>query len=145
MPHRLRLMSITSDSLVIDPQLQNAMVEHGQGRLIKGLSHIKPHLSSYKKVLDRLVSLAGTEIQVAVLFEFTPHKKIQSIPNGTCAFQRPKFSHGVAFGTWQNITAKNLDFARSVTRELASIVAVGQQEQLGDIKQGYGNYGTWVY
>ena len=138
-------MSITSDSLVIDPQLQNAMVEHGQGRLIKGLSHIKPHLASYKKVLDRLVSLAGTEIQAAVLLEFTPHKKIQSIPNGTCAFQRPTFAHGVAVGTWKNITAKNLDFARSVTRELASIVAVGQQEQLGDIKQGYGNYGTWIY
>ena len=57
MDHRFRLISINSDLLVIDPQLQNVMAAHGQGRLIKGLSHIKPHFSSFKKVLDRLVSL----------------------------------------------------------------------------------------
>src|SRR5271155_6183208 len=51
----------------------------------------------------------------------------------------------MASASWKNITAENLEFARSVTRDLVSIVAIGQQEQLGEIKQGYGNYGTWGF
>ena len=145
MDHRFQLISINSDLLVIDLQLQNAMAAHGQGRFIKGLSHIKPHFSSSKKVLDQLVSLAGTEIQAVVILEYIPFKKVQSITNGTCAFQRPKFVYGMASASWKNITAENLEFARSVTRDLVSIVAIGQQEQLGEIKQGYGNYGTWGF
>ncbi|KAF8804701.1 FAD-binding domain-containing protein [Phlegmacium glaucopus] len=119
---------------------QNAMLGHGQGRLIKSLSHIKPHLPSTKKVIDRLLSLAGGEIHPVIILEYTPFKKIQSIPNGTCAFRRPTFAHGIALMTWRNITAENLTLARTIARELADIVATGQQEQLGHVEQGYGNY-----
>ena len=133
-----------SDSLVIDPTLQNARLDHGQGRLFKGLSHTKPDLSSTKAVLDRLVSLASSEVQTVVILEFFPLKKIQSIPNGTCAFQRPKFNNGVLVMTWKNNTLENLKLARSIAREFASIVAIGQQKYIGQVEQGYGNYGTWV-
>jgi len=119
---------------------QNQMLGHGQGRLIKALSHIKPHLSSSKNVLDRLVSLAGGEIQPVVILEFTPSKKIHSIPNGTCAFLRPMFAHGIGLMTWKNNTPENLALARSIARELANIIATGQQEFLGQVQQGYGNY-----
>jgi hypothetical protein len=37
---------------------------------------------------------------------------------------------------------ENLKVARSIARELASIVALGQQKYIGQIEQGYGNYGT---
>ena len=45
--------------------------------------------------------------------------------------------------TWKNNTPENLKLARSLARELATIVALGQQEYIGEVKQGYGNYGTW--
>src|SRR5271155_5561703 len=149
MDHRFRLISINSDLLVIDPQLQNVMAAHGQGRLIKGLSHIKPHFSSSKKVLDRLVSLEShrnrnSSCRYTRIYPFQEGPE-HLMTNGTCAFQRPKFAYGMASASWKNITAENLEFARSVTRDLVSIVAIGQQEQLGEIKQGYGNYGTWGF
>ena len=136
---------IASNSLATDAPLQNAKLHHGQGRLVKDLTHTKPDLSSIKAVLDRLVSLASSEIQPVVIFEFYSLKKIQSIPNGsTCAFQRPKFNSGVVVMTWKNNTPENLKLARSIARELGSIVAIGQQKYIGHIEQGYGNYGTWV-
>ena len=95
-------------------------------------------------MLDKLVSLADSEIQIIVLLEYFPFKKIQSIPNGTCAFQRPKFNNAVALLTWENNTPENLVLARSIAREFASIIAIGQQEYLGQVEQGYGNYGTLV-
>ena len=128
--------------------LQNARLDHGQGRLIKDLSHTKPDLSSIKAVLDRLVSLATTtssEIQPVVILEFFPLKKIQSIPNGTCAFQRPKFNNGILVMTWKNNTLENLKLARSIAREFASMVAIGQQKYHVQVEQGYGNYGTLVF
>jgi hypothetical protein len=152
MRHRFAMISHTflRFSLVIDfylPLLQNARLDHGQGRLIKDLTHTKPDLSSIKAVLDRLLSFksatSSKEIQTVVILEFFPLKKIQSVPNGTtCAFQRPKFNSGVLLMTWKNNTLENLKVARSIARELASIVALGQQKYIGQIEQGYGNYGT---
>lgn len=121
------------------------MLAHGQGRLIKALSHIKPHLSSTKKVLDKIVSLAGGEIQPVVILEFSPSKKVHSISNDTCAFQRLKFAHGIGLMTWKNNTPENLALARSIAREFADIIATGQQEYLGQVGQGYGNYGASVF
>ena len=95
-------------------------------------------------MLDRLVSLADSEIHSGVQLEYWPFKKVQSIPNGTCAFQRPKFNHGIVFLTWKNNTPENLVHARNIGRDLASIVAIGQQEYIGQVEQGYGNYGTLV-
>ena len=96
-------------------------------------------------MLDRLVSLADSEVHPIVLLEYFPFKKVFSIPNGTCAFQRPEFNHGVAVMTWKNNTPENLVLARSIARDLASIVATGQLEYLGQVKQGYGNYGTLAW
>ena len=96
-------------------------------------------------MLDRLVSLAESEIHTIVLLEYFPFKKIQSIPNGTCAFQRPKFNNAVALLTWENNTPENLVLARSIAREFESIIAIGQQEYLGRVEQGYGNYGMLVF
>ena len=93
-------------------------------------------------MLDTLVSLANSEVHPAVLLEYIPFKKILSIPNGTCAFQRPEFNHGVALLTWKDNTPENLVLARSIGRDIASIVAIGQEEYLGQVEQGYGNYGT---
>jgi len=42
--------------------------------------------------------------------------------------------------TWKNNTLENLKLARSIARELASIVALGQQKYIGQVEQGYGNY-----
>ena len=94
-------------------------------------------------MLDKLVSLADSEIQTTVFLEYFPFKKIRSIPNGTCAFQRPKFNNAIALSTWENNTPENLVLARSIGREFASIIGIGQQEYLGQVDQGYGNYGTF--
>ena len=127
-----------------DLLLQNKHLGHGQGRLIKDLIIVKPHVPSAEKILDRLVSLAQSksEIHPAVFLEFIPFKKIQSIPNGTCAFQRPKFNYGIALMSWKVNTPENLALARGYSQEFASIVAVGQQEYLGEGDHRYGNYGT---
>ena len=93
-------------------------------------------------MLDRLVSLANSGVHCGVQHEFWPLKKVRSVPNGTCAFNRPKFNHGVVFVTWKDNTPENLALARSAGRELASIVASGQEEYIGKDEQGYGNYGT---
>jgi len=119
---------------------QNEGLRHGQCRLLKSLSHTRPHFASAKKVLDQIVILADSEVHPVVILEYIPFKKILSIPNGTCAFQRPEFSHGIAMLTWKNNTPENLALARSIGRDLASIVATGQQEYLGQVEQGYGNY-----
>lgn len=110
-------------------------------RLIKGLTQSKPHLPTAKKVFDQLISLADSEIHCGVQLEFWPFEKIRSVPNGTCAFYRPKFNHGVVFVTWKNNTSENLALARRVGRDLASIVATGQEEYIGKAEPGYGNYG----
>ena len=47
--------------------------------------------------------------------------------------------------TWKNNTPENLQLARNIAREFASIVATGQQEYLGEVAHGYGNYGTLVW
>ena len=130
--------------LATDPPAQNKELGHGQCRILKSLAHIKPHLASAKKVLDRLVSLADSEIRPIVLLEYTPIKKILSVPNGTCAFQRAGFCFGIASMTWKNNTPENLALARSIAGDLAGIVGIGQQEYLGQVKQGYGNYGMLV-
>jgi hypothetical protein len=88
---------------------------------------------------------ASSEIGGTVILEFFPFKKVQSIPNGTCAFQRPKCNNGVAVMTWKNNTPENLKLARSVARKLASIIANAQEKYIGRVKQGYGNYGTSVF
>jgi hypothetical protein len=88
--------------------------------------------------------LAESEVHPVVFFEYFPFKKIQSVPNGTCAFQRPEFNHGIVLSTWKNNTPENLTLARSIGRDIASIVAIGQQEYIGQDVQGYGNYGTLV-
>ena len=121
------------------------MFPHGKGRLVKALSHIKPDLSSAKKVLDRIVSLADGEIKPVIVLEYIPINKIHSIPIGTCAFKRHRFASGIGLMTWKNNTPENLELARSIGRELASIVATGQQEYLGQVQQGYGNYGVLVF
>lgn len=121
--------------------------------MLKSLSHTKPHFPSAKKILDRLTSLSTTTtadsnseiIQFAVAFEYYPFKKVLSIPNGTCAFFRPEFNHGIALLTWEKNTPENLALARSIGRELASIVATGQQEYIGQVVQGYGNYGFFFF
>jgi hypothetical protein len=95
-------------------------------------------------VLDRLVSLADSGVHFGVQQEFWPFERIRSVPNGTCAYNRPKFNHGVIFVTWKDNTSENLALARRVGRELASIVASGQEEYIGKFEQGYGNYGTLV-
>ena len=87
--------------------------------------------------------MADSVVQTIVLLEYFPFKKIQSVPNGTCAFQRPKFNNAIALLTWENNTPENLVLARSIAREFASIIAIGQQEYLGQVDQGYGNYGTF--
>ena len=124
-----------------DPSAQNKELGHGQCRLLKNLSHIKPHLPSAKKLLNTLVSLENSEVHPVVLLEYTPFKKIQSIPNGTCALQRPGFNIGIALMTWKDNTPANLVLARSIAKDLAKIVAIGQQEYRGQAEQGYGNYG----
>jgi hypothetical protein len=124
--------------------LQSEHLGHGLGRLIKDLVLVKPHLPSAKKVLDRLVSLADSEIHPVVFLEFIPFNKVRSIPNGTSAFQRPKFNNGIALMTWKNNTPENLALARGLSQEFASIIADGQREYLGEVGQGYGNYGTSI-
>ena len=47
--------------------------------------------------------------------------------------------------TWKDNTPENLALARSIGRDLASIIATGQQEYLGQVEQGYGNYGALVF
>jgi len=118
---------------------QNPLAGPGQCRVLKPFSLIKPDFTSAKKVLDRLVSLTDAGMQPAVALKFTPLKKIQSIPNGTCAFQRPRFAHGLTAMTWKNNTPENLEFARSVTWELSKTLALGQRQYLGQ-EQGYGKY-----
>ena len=132
-------MVSVSDLLATDPPAQNKELGHGQCRILKSLSHTKPHLSSAKKVLDRLVSLADSEIHPMVALEYI---NIPSIANGTCAFLRTEFNHGIVSLSWKDNTPENLVLARSIAGELASIVAIGQQEYLGQVEQGYGNYGT---
>ena len=95
-------------------------------------------------MLDRIVSLANSGIEPVIILEFFPFEKVRSVPNGTCAFQRPKFNNGVAVMTWKDNTPENLKLARSIARELAGIIAIGQQKYIGQVKQGYGNYGTQV-
>jgi len=45
---------------------------------------------------------------------------------------------------WKTNTPENLVLARSIGRDLAGIIAIGQQEYLGQVEQGYGNYGMLV-
>ena len=103
-------------------------------------------------MLDKLVSLADSDIQTIVLIEYFSFKKIQSIRNDACAFQRPKFNNAVPLLTWGNNTPENLVLARRIAREFASIIEIGQkeylnqveqQEYVGQVKQGYSNYGTF--
>ena len=142
---QVAMISNISDSLAINISIQNKGLDHGKCRVIKDLSHTKPDLSSSKQILDRLVSLAASsEIGGTVILEFFPFKKVQSIPNGTCAFQRLKCNNGIAAMTWKNNTPENLELARSIARELASIIANAQEKYIGRVKQGYGNYGTSV-
>ena len=127
-----------------DLPAQNKELGHGQCRVLKNLSHAKPHFPSAKKLLDKLVSLSNSEVHPVIILEYIPFKKIQSIPNGTCAFQRPEFNFGIAVLTWKENRPENVVLARSISKDLANIVAIGQKEHLVQAEKGYGNYGTLI-
>ena len=46
--------------------------------------------------------------------------------------------------TWKENRPENVVLARSISKDLANIVAIGQKEHLVQAEKGYGNYGTLI-
>jgi len=110
---------------------------------MKGLHQTRPHLDSIRQGYEKVAQFSDNdEFSAALVFDYFPLAKINSVPNGRTAFRRASASNVLIMSIWKNDTAENLEQGRNVAYELSDIISKGQSGITENV--GYGNYGAFV-
>ena len=151
--------------------VQNRFAVHGQGIYTKGLAYRGPDYPSTLEAFTRLIAMTAQkrsdkpQFRPAIVFEYFPTSKINSVPSGTTAFMRAREANVLIFFAWTpaaaagtrealdlgEIEKKNTDEARRLVKELEGILMSGQGKGQGGKQLGYSNYGalredwTWFF
>lgn len=82
--------------------------------------------------LEQIVALSATgEISTALLLEWWPHDKINSIPEVVTPYRRNLAGNSLVLVTWKDDTPTRNEFAKQAAQKMKAFMPTGL---------GYGNY-----
>ncbi|PPQ79510.1 hypothetical protein CVT25_003392 [Psilocybe cyanescens] len=121
--------------------LSNAMAVHGFGVYQKGVAHKRPHPQAIEQAHNKLVNLIKTgNFNGAILYEYFPLQKINSVPRDATAFRREFASSVLVNLTWDNSVEDRTQEARKHSYELASLISRDGKDMTTAETLGYSNY-----
>ncbi|KIM46256.1 hypothetical protein M413DRAFT_441337 [Hebeloma cylindrosporum] len=122
--------------------LQNSMAAHGRGVYQKGVGHKHFHYPSIAKAHEKLQELIKTtgSYQGAILYEYFPLHKVNSVSRDATAFQRELVPNALVILTWDHKAGDCSGQARQLANELASIVVGVEPDITPSEALGYSNY-----
>ena len=125
---------------------------------MKGFTYPEPHYASALEAHTRVIAMTAhkriPQFSPAILYEYIPLSKINSVPRNATAFMRTYQSNGIVVVSWNpavtpgtrealdlgDVEKENTDQARELAKELAGIVLSGTAKE-GTLL-GYSNYGA---
>ncbi|KAF5340312.1 hypothetical protein D9611_007881 [Ephemerocybe angulata] len=121
--------------------LQNPQASHGRCYYLKGVSQASPNYKATMELIQKVAEIAkGGVFKPAILHEYCPNAKINSVPVSATAFRRQISSNILTNVAWEEGVDKAAE-AREIAKELVDIVLRGQGNSLDDAeKSGYTNY-----
>ncbi|TCD66649.1 hypothetical protein EIP91_001067 [Steccherinum ochraceum] len=113
--------------------MTNPLAEWGANYYFKGVLLGKmPSDDLNAKTLKRVLDIANsTEHTVAVLLEYLPHAKINSVAASATPYRRDLPGNTLIVTQWKNSTPENAVKAKEITQGIAEVMPKGE---------GYGNY-----
>jgi len=108
---------------------------------MKGVFSSGPQAEVADKLVSRLPQIsAESGVNLTVLHELIPTKKILSIPNHATAHIRGGRINVLVVAAWENKDTIVLDTVRKATNELGQILVQGEKIIPESLNVGYGNY-----
>ena len=108
---------------------------------MKGVFSSRPQVELTDKLLSRLPQLrVESGVNLTVVYELIPTKKILSIPNDATAHIRGSRINVLIIADWENKDTDILDKVREATSELGKILVKGEKIIPESLNVGYGNY-----
>ncbi|KAG9218790.1 hypothetical protein CCMSSC00406_0001096 [Pleurotus cornucopiae] len=120
--------------------MQNALVEHGSGRYLKGSFFTKIDVESTRKAWDLAVKHCNSEHQGTLILEFVKQDKVNSVSPDAMAYTLRGGMNAVTTWVWQKNTPENLAFAHKAGKEVLEAISRGQQANATGNTASYGNY-----
>lgn len=118
------------------------MAVHGFGVYQKGVAHKRPHPQAIENAHNKFVDLVKTgNFNGAILYEYFPLQKINSVPRDATAFRREFASSILVNLTWNNSVQDRTQEARKHSYELASVISRDGKDMTTAETLGYSNYG----
>lgn len=115
--------------------VQNIFAIPHQNYYLKGvlLSDV-PSKDLSRKVFDRVMGASKEDFNVAMILEYLPNDKINSIPEDATPYRRNLPGNALILVQWSENTPEKQAAARQTTHDLATLMPDGE---------GYGNYGQF--
>jgi hypothetical protein len=135
-------VSTDSDHLVAETVLhhiQNAMSGYGRGAYLKGVTHKRPSVHSMEQILGMLGDISQEGFSPAVIYEYFPLQKINSVPVDSTAFRRQLDPNILITFAWEGEEDRSGQ-ARGLVNEIVNVV-VGEDTS-NPARNGYTNYGA---
>ena len=108
---------------------------------MKGVFSSGPQADVADKVANRLPQLSKESgVNLTVVHELIPTKKILSVPNHATAHIRASRINVLVIAAWESKDTNILDTVRNTLNELAQIVIQGEKIIPESLNVGYGNY-----
>ena len=122
------------------------MAPHGRAVYQKGVGHKHFHYPSIAKAHQKLQELIKTgNYHGAILYEYFPRQKVNSLPRDATAFRRELVPNALAILTWDHKTGDRLEEVRQLASEFANIILGVQSDITPSEALGYSNYGQYIY
>lgn len=115
---------------------QNPLADWGLNYYFKGvLLGDMPSRDLNRKTFDRVLEIASSKDHLtAILLEFLPHGKINSVPANATPYRRDLPGNTLILCQWKNGTPEMNQKAKEMCHAIAEILPKGE---------GYGNYSEW--
>jgi hypothetical protein len=121
--------------------LQNPMAAHGKGVYLKGATHKRANYLPIANAHNRFVELVKTgNFTGAIIYEYFPLEKINSVPKNATAFRRELVSSVLVNLNWDQKVQDRSEEGRKYAHELAAIIAGDGSDLTNSESLGYSNY-----
>jgi hypothetical protein len=107
---------------------------------VKGTYFDQLNPDAMSELFETTCGRCSDDADVAMLFEFLPLGKINSVPNGTAAFYRRPFNNMGGVVYWNDDTPEKTAFGRETCHLLTKLVRESQPEVCRELT-AYGNIG----
>jgi len=120
--------------------LQNPFATPGRCGYMKSTYYRETEPISYRQVFERYMELCtNDDFSCSIVYELYPLKKINSVPKGTCAFNRSPCRNVGTVVYWKENKPENFEYGRNMILELMKVVSE-ERKVNGIVQNGYGNY-----